>query len=116
LFFIEFIALFFLRQYRSAMDEFRYFEAVKRSREESLIILKMFAKNNAIVATKDVIQAMTMYSSAGKLGKDETTEMLETRRLQHDENVIFEKLIDAVSVVRDRPKPVDGHKRPRQRD
>jgi hypothetical protein len=36
LFFIEFVAFFFLRQYRLAMEEFRYFDAVRRRREENL--------------------------------------------------------------------------------
>jgi hypothetical protein len=104
LFFIEFVALFFLRQYRSAMDEFRYFEAVKRRREESLVILKMFEENTEIVATTDVIRARNIYSDAGKLGKDETTEMLEARRLQDDEIVVVEKFIDAMSTLRDQKK------------
>ncbi len=34
LFFIEFVAFFFLRQYRSALDEFRYYDAIRRNREE----------------------------------------------------------------------------------
>ena len=34
LFFIEFVAFFFLRQYRSAMDEFPVYDAIRRNREE----------------------------------------------------------------------------------
>jgi hypothetical protein len=101
LFFIEFVAFFFLRQYRSAMDEFRYFDAIRRSREESLIILKMFAENPNPVSTRDVLVSMNVYSSAGKLGKDETTEILETRRMQKDEAIVFEKLVDALSAFKD---------------
>jgi hypothetical protein len=96
LFFIEFVAFFFLRLHRASMDEFRYFDAIRRSREESLIILKMFAENPTPVPTKDVLTAMNIYSTAGKIGKDETTEMLEARRLQRDESVVFEKLIDTL--------------------
>jgi hypothetical protein len=95
------------------MDEFRYFEAVKRRREESLVILKMFAENSEIVATGDVIHAMNIYSDVGKLGKDETTEMLEARRLQRDEIVVVEKFIDAMSTLRDhdRVNEKKSHKR-----
>jgi hypothetical protein len=94
LFFIELVAFFFLRQYRAAMDDYRYFDAVRRSREESLVILKMFAENPNEVSTKDVLAAMSIYSSAGKLGKDETTEMLEVRKMQRDETFVFEKLAE----------------------
>jgi uncharacterized membrane protein len=37
LFFIELVAFFFLRQCRAAMDEFRYFDAILRSRKDSLL-------------------------------------------------------------------------------
>ena len=101
MFFIEFIAFFFLRQYRAAMDEFRYFDAVRRSREENLVILKMFAENSEIVSTKDVLSAMKIYSQAGRLQKDETTDILESRKMQKDEIVVFEKLVDAIDRAKD---------------
>jgi hypothetical protein len=101
LFFIELVAFFFLRQYRSAMDDFRYFDAVRRSREESLVILKMFAENPNEVSTTNVLAAMTIYSSAGKLGKDETTEMLEVRKMQRDESVVFEKLAETLGALKE---------------
>jgi hypothetical protein len=101
LFFIEFVALFFLRQHRAAMDDFRYYDAVRRRREENLVILQMFAENNMIAATTDVIKAMTIYSGPEKLIEGETTEMLEARRLQRDELVIFEKLIEALSAAKE---------------
>lgn len=107
LFFIEFIAFFFLRQYRSAMDEFRYFDTIRRSREESLVILKMFAENSSPVSTKDVLDAMNIYSQAGRLGEHETTDILESRRLQKDEVAIFEKILDVIGTVKDSAKSKD---------
>ena len=100
LFFIEFIAFFFLRQYRSAMDEFRYFDAIRRNREENLVILKMFTENTNITPTEDVLGAMRMYSSAGILESGQTTDIIETKKLQKDELIIFEKLIDIMSTLR----------------
>jgi len=97
LFFIEFVAFFFLRQYRSAMDDFRYFDAVRRSREDSLVVLKMFEENRTEAPTKDVLAVMNIYSSAGRVGKDETTERLEARRMERDESAIFGKLIDTIN-------------------
>ncbi len=69
LFFIEFIAFFFLRQYRAAMDDFRYFDRVRRSREDNLIILKMFAEDPGAVPTKDIVAAMNIHSPASRPGK-----------------------------------------------
>ncbi|MGU3362282.1 hypothetical protein ACLBWX_18295 [Methylobacterium sp. M6A4_1b] len=92
LFFIEFIAIFFLRQYRSAMDDFRYYDAVRRQREENLVILAMYSENKTIVPTQDVIKSMTMYSGVGKLSKDETTDVIELRKMYRDELMFFEKI------------------------
>ena len=83
------------------MDDFWYYDAVRRHREENLVILKMFAENTTIVPTADVIRAMTIYSSSQKLMQGETTEILESRRLQGDDLVIFEKLIEAFSAVKE---------------
>ncbi len=102
LFFIEFVALFLLRQHRAAMDDFRYYDAVRRHREENLVILMMFAENQNVVPTADVIKAMTIYSGAQKLTQGETTEILEARRLQRDDIVVFEKLIEALAQSRRR--------------
>jgi hypothetical protein len=101
LFFIEFVALFFLRQHRAAMDDFRYYDGVSRHREENLVILSMFAENKNVVPTADVIKAMNIYSGDAKLMHGETTEILEARRLQRDDIVIFEKLVEAFTAVKD---------------
>jgi hypothetical protein len=107
LFFIEFVALFFLRQHRAAMDDFRYYDAVRRHRQENLVILTMFAENNNVAPTADVIKAMKIYSGDEKLARGETTEILEARRLQRDDIVIFEKLVEAFGAIKEaaiRPK------------
>lgn len=106
LFFIEFVALFFLRQYRSAMDDFRYYDSVRRHRQDSLVALSMFAENETIVPTSEVIRAISIYSTAGKLMKDETTEILETRKLQRDEIVLIEKLFEAMATIRENSQSV----------
>lgn len=99
LFFIEFVAIFFLRQYRSAMDDFRYYDAVRRHREESLVALHMFSENSSIALPKEVLSAVSLYSSAGKIGKDETLDIIESKKLYRDEIQVFEKIIDAVSAI-----------------
>jgi hypothetical protein len=47
---------------------------------------------------------MTIYSGGQKLMAGETTEILEARRLQGDDIVVFEKLIDAFTAVREAGK------------
>lgn len=105
LFFVEFVAIFFLRQYRSAMDDFRYYDAIRRQREESLVVLSMFAENkNGIVPTKEVLQSMSIYSQAGSIGKNEISTIIELRKLDRDELVFFEKIIEGLSALKPQKK------------
>lgn len=97
LFFIEFVALFFLRQYRAAMDEFRYYEAIKRRREELYLLLKLLAKGGCTTDVYQMVKDNAFYSTAGRLGKDESTEIIETRKLQKDEVELLQSVIDAVA-------------------
>jgi hypothetical protein len=89
------------------MDDFRYYDGMRRHREENLVILAMFAENRDIVPTSEVIKAMNIYSGGQRLAQGETTEILETRRLQRDELVIFEKFVEALGATKragDEPK------------
>jgi hypothetical protein len=97
LFFIEFIAFFFLRQYRSAMDEFRYFEAIQRCREDTFALVRLMKEQDGKVDLVRLLENRGFYSTAGKLASGETTEMLESRKLTKDEMDLFVKMIDAVS-------------------
>lgn len=100
LFFIEFIAVFFLKQYRIAMDDFRYYESVRRHRQENLIILNMFAEYRTIVSPQEVLSCMGIYSEVGRLKKDESTETIEARKLHRDEILLLEKMIDSLGISR----------------
>ncbi|MGD0430734.1 MAG: hypothetical protein ABSA58_06545 [Acetobacteraceae bacterium] len=62
---------------------------------------RVFAENQTEVATKDFLASMSIYSTAAKLGKDETTEILESRKMRKDEIVVFEKLVDALSAFKE---------------
>jgi hypothetical protein len=96
LFFIEFVAFFFLRQYRSAMDEFRYFEAVKRCREEVFALI-LLSKEVSTIDLAKVVESGRFFSSAGKLAAGETTELIETRKLTKDEMALFEQIVTLIS-------------------
>lgn len=97
LFFIEFVALFFLRQYRAAMDEFRYYEAIKRNREESLALLQVAKESGKVLDPLELIKHDSFFSKAGTLSKGETTEIIESRKLEKSEMDLLEKVIDVIS-------------------
>lgn len=96
LFFIELIAFFFLRQYRSALDEFRHFEALKRHREELVPLLHLIEDSDYKDQIIELVMAKHYFSAAGTLAAGETTELLETRKLSKDELAIFEGIVAAI--------------------
>lgn len=97
LFFIELVAFFFLRQYRSAMDEFRYYEAVKRKREEILALIQLTFESGKGAEVLELVRNGCFFSEGKVLGKDQTTEIIESRKLERNELEILEKVIDVVS-------------------
>jgi hypothetical protein len=100
LFFIEVVAFFFLRQYRSAMDEFRYYEAIKRNREETLALIRIATDSGKALDPFELVKCGSFYSKAGILSKNETTEIVESRKLEKDELDLLEKVVNLVSRVK----------------
>jgi hypothetical protein len=96
LFFIEFIALFFLKQYKSAMDEFRYYESLQRSREETLALVKLIKESGESINVYELIEKCGFRSTSEKLETGQTTELLESKKLNKDEAEIFAKILDIV--------------------
>lgn len=96
LIFIQLLAGFFLRQYRTSMEEVRYYEAILRSREDQMLVYCM-VKDLGEEKKKIIIDSLS-----GKDGRDimklqqgESTITIETYRA--DENEFkgpIEKLID----------------------
>lgn len=97
LFFIELVAFFFLRQYRSAMDEFRYYEAIKRNREETLALIRAAADSGKPIDPIDLVKNESFFSKAGVLARGQSSEIIESRRLEKSELELLEKVIDVVS-------------------
>lgn len=58
LFFIEYVAFFFLKQYRVLMEEYRYYEAIKRDRQNLLSIYYLVDKYKD---EKDILELMNNY-------------------------------------------------------
>ena len=82
------------------MDEFRYYEAIKRHREEILVLLRIGHDQNRPVDTFELIKLGQFFSVAGRLQKEESTELLETRKLEKNETAVLEKAIDAIVQIR----------------
>ena len=101
LFFIEFIAFFFLKQYRIMLEEYRYYEAVKRKRQDALNLINLIEqyKNEP-----DMIKIFKEFSgetlSHHKLTREETTQILETQKILNQDTDIFGKFIDLVKEVK----------------
>lgn len=100
LFFIEFVAFFFLKQYRTSMDEFRYYEAIKRHREEILVLLRVGNEQSKPIDAFELVRLGQFFSIAGRLQKEESTELLEARKLEKNETAVLEKAIDAIAQIR----------------
>ncbi|HCJ7736023.1 TPA: hypothetical protein NV433_004446 [Citrobacter freundii] len=95
LFFIELISFFFLKQYRVTMDEFRYYEAIKRSREEMLTVIKLYLSIGKESDLSDVLDKISFSSQVGKLESGQSTELLESRKLDKNELDSLTKIIEA---------------------
>lgn len=96
LFFIELVAFFFLRQYRAAMDEFRYYEAIKRNREETLALIRCAADSGKPLDPFDLVKNESFFSKAGILRNGQSSELIESRKLEKNELDILERVIDIV--------------------
>lgn len=93
---IELVALLFLRQHRAAMEDFRYFDAVRREREDKLIVLKMFAENASKVSTADVLDAMGIYVQTGRPARNSQG----SRRMRRDQANPFETVTEVIDSTR----------------
>jgi hypothetical protein len=96
LFFIELIAFFFLRQYRAAMDEYRYYQSLQRHREELLVLALLSDKQGKSMDAAAMVKQGTFYSGREILSKGESTEILEARKLEKDELELLSKVVEAV--------------------
>lgn len=95
LFFIELISFFFLKQYRVTMDEFRYYEAIKRSREEILTLVKLYLAVGKESDLPNIFEKISYSSQVGKLESGQSTELIESRKLDKNELDSLTKIIEA---------------------
>lgn len=98
---IEFIAFFFLKQYRITSEEYRYYEAIKRRRQDNFVLLNIIKANKDSPEVTKLFQELFAENlSLHKLNKDETTQVLETQKILNQEMDLFGKLTDLVKAVK----------------
>jgi hypothetical protein len=102
LFFIEFVALFFLKQYRIMMQEYRYYEEIKRKRQNQYSIIEIVKKHkeepdliNQLLESFDLSNVDTSKISSG-----ETTEMLELEKITQKDLDIMGKLTEFLKEIK----------------
>lgn len=101
LFFLEFIAFFFLKQHRIMMEEFRYYEKIKRIREDNYYIMQIIEKYKDDKEILEIIFNNCIFEqSSDKISKDETTQILEAQKLCNNDSAIFYKILDLISAVK----------------
>ncbi|GIU16236.1 MULTISPECIES: hypothetical protein [unclassified Shewanella] len=93
LFFIEMVAFFFLRQYREAMDEYRYYESIKRKREENLVLMQLNSEHDEPMSISELLEKAAFYSEHKNLKAGESTEIIESRKLSSNEIALMEKML-----------------------
>lgn len=83
--FIELMAGFFLKQYRTAMGEHRYFEAIQRYREATLTAFLLRRDSKDDDALKDPLHQAARDSECRRFVAGATTAAIETQKLQENE-------------------------------
>lgn len=101
LIFVEAIAFFFLRQFKSTMEEFRYYELIKRQRENQFLVASIgnLHKDNSEYL-KNIIGLLNLSENPNKLAKDETTQTLEYQKLSGLESDVIDKFIELLKIVK----------------
>lgn len=100
LFFIEFIAFFFLKQYRIMLEEYRYYEAIKRKRQDNLNLIELIENNKNNLELLKLITENISQTVITKLSNGETTEILETQKIINQDLDIFSKFTELIKELK----------------
>jgi hypothetical protein len=98
LIFIQVLAGFFLRQYRSSMEDFRYYESVLRHREAQYLSYTLRKKMDDKKALLKFAEELLTPQEIGVLAKGRTTTVLEAQRNELNEfSTLYEKFASLFS-------------------
>ena len=102
LFFIEFIAFFFLKQYRIMLEEYRYYEAIKRKRQDNLNLIELIETHKDNLELLKLLTENISQTVITKLSNGETTEILETQKIVNQDMDIFSKFTDLIKEIKNK--------------
>jgi hypothetical protein len=85
LIFVELMAMFFLKQYRAAMEEFRYYEEVLRHREATEFAYLVADDDTTGTALQQLSTSVLANTSFGVLKQGESTAVLEAAKFSENE-------------------------------
>jgi len=100
LFFVEFIAFFFFKQHRIMMDEFRYYESVKRQRQSNLVLVKLSTSMECQTSIDLLSKHMRLFDNPVKINSNQTTELLELRKIPSEEIGILDKILELLHLIK----------------
>ena len=93
----ELIAFFFLRQSRSVLDDFRHYDNLARYREEMLALLMMAKEDASGLTVQDILEKGHFFSRGDRLGSGESTELIESRKLEKGEIDLLAKIAEVIA-------------------
>ena len=96
LFFIELLAFFFLRQYRSAMDEYRYYEAVQRNREELFALFVIYKNQGKELDMDGLLRRGLFFSKGVAVSSSQSSGIVDVAKLDKEEMQLLTKVIELI--------------------
>lgn len=106
LFFIEYIAFFFLKQYRILMEEYRYYEAIKRERQDILSVYLLIKEyNDKPEIQRTIIDYIDKHSS--KVPYITGAHKIKTEKLVYDDLDLLSKVTSLIQAVKSNGKVID---------
>ena len=104
--FIELMAGFFLRQYRTALEEYRYFETIQRQRE-SIVAAYLLNQLRSETGSVDVLTSKLFDSTpVGILKNGESTTILEAQKQSENEfRLAIDQLFSLVGQIKKQVSP-----------
>jgi hypothetical protein len=103
LIFIEVMAGFFLKQYRTAFEEFRYYEAIARRREAAIAFFLIHQEFKDDKALLEFSQELMRVPTFGVLKEGESTAIIETYKASHNEFLSI--ITDLVKALKEAVSP-----------
>lgn len=103
LFFIEYVAFFFLKQYRVLMEEYRYYEAIKRDRQNLLSLYYLIDKYKD---EKDILELINTYfdKHAAEIPRYSGDNRVKMEKTLNEDMDLISKIIKMIQVIKSTDK------------